>query len=638
MRRLPHCTLGVKGFRAARGGTAGSWLLLAAALVGCDSSPSPSAATPPPGATAGATTGPVTTAEPAGTPAVVELPPGAQFARGFTDVPGEARPVIAQFLTRAYFFGTSDGNPEALFRDGSTWKHAVIDDGAGYRPPAGASLQGGYFRVVGAAANDRAMVVLGVARSHDSDRPTGFDALPESLIWATRDAKTFERIDPRTLLPGRIGIRLTGIAATPSGFVVVGTSMSDADDRASDVVVLRSTDGSAWTETAHLGGAGTPFVRQLLADGDRVVIDATDQACDPTSLTYPIGLGNGLTRAWASSDGGATWQHLDLSPADPVLSQAAALIEGCPPKPKQGDLIALAQQVDTDGRLVGLAGGALIARSEDGTSLAVSRDFASWTQVALPGAIPIADGRRPLAQRIVRQYPFGDAISLVSLEVRTDLEGRPRSGGCQVRWWRSEDGGVTWTTGPWGRPMSTCAGAVWSFGQFLDRSVVLLGDVIKTSSTLDQVTFRTSTPGELIPWETCEPGPAVDCSFATINHPAGQANDWSGINLAGAAVVAAEMNGANLGEADLFAAFLSGSFEGADFGKVSASYLVLEGSFRQADFRDAGLFNAIIRADLTGALLDGAELFGAHFEPGAICPDGTAPTAGANDAKAACRL
>lgn len=626
------------GFVATRPWRPGWSLLLAAALVGCDSSPSPSATTQPPGPTAGPTTGTLTTADPTSTAPAVELPPGAQFARGFTDVPGEAEPVITQFLTRAYFFSTVDGTPTALYRDGTPWLQAPIDDGAGYRPPAGSSLQGGYFRIVGAAAGDRAMVVLGGARSRDADRPTGFDLLPESMIWATRDAKKFERIDPRELLPGRIGIRLTGIAATPSGFVVVGTSMSADDDRSSDVVVLRSADGLAWTEGARLAGEGTPFVRQLFVDGDRLVIDATDQACDPSSLTYPTGVGNGLTRAWTSVDGGATWQDLDLSAAEPVLAQSPALTEGCPPNPKQGDLIALAQQVDTDGRLVGLAGGALIARSEDGTSLGVSRDFASWTQVALPGAIPIADGRRPLAQRIVRQYPFGDAISLVSLERRADLEGRPQSGGCQVRWWSSSDGGVTWSTGPWGRPLATCAGAVWSFGQFLDRSVILLGDVIKTSSILDQVTFRTSSPGELIPWDTCAPGPEIDCSFATITHPVGEENDWPGINLDGATVVEAEMNEANFHGASMYAALLSGSFEAADFGEINAAYLVLEGSFRQADFRDAYLFNAIIRADLTGANLSGAELTGAVFEPGAICPDGKGPAIGATDPKAACRL
>ena len=65
---------------------------------------------------------------------------------------------------------------------------------------------------------------------------------------------------------------------------------------------------------------------------------------------------------------------------------------------------------------------------------------------------------------------------------------------------------------------------------------------------------------------------------------------------------------------------------------------MLEGSFKGADFTDAYLFHAAIRADLTGANLAGAELSGATLGEGAVCPDGKAPTAGAGDARAACRL
>jgi uncharacterized protein YjbI with pentapeptide repeats len=310
---------------------------------------------------------------------------------------------------------------------------------------------------------------------------------------------------------------------------------------------------------------------------------------------------------------------------------------GCPFQPKIGDIIAISQEIDTEGAIVGLAGGALIARSRAGTTLGVSADLATWSQVALPEAVPVEpNGRRPYAQAIVTDFSGG--ISLLALEDRADLAGRPRSGGCQVRWWRTTDGGVTWSTGPWGRPFITCAGATWSFGQLLDRSVVLFANELMANTNRGEASFRTGTPGELIAWETCVPAAEADCSFATITNPTSEAPDWPGINLSGATVTGARIDGVQMPEANAYAALLSGSFADADLHKATLSYALLEGDFSGADLRDAYLFNAVIRADLTGANLAGSELSGATFEAGAVCPDGKAPASGAIDAKAACRL
>jgi uncharacterized protein YjbI with pentapeptide repeats len=564
----------------------------------------------------------------------VPLPPGAQYARGATSIPGEAAPVVTQFLTRAYFFGMRDGQPEALWRDGLPWLRAVIDDGAGYHPPAGSSLDAP-FRVVGAASNDDAMVVLGGSTTTDRDRPSGLERLPESVIWVSRDGTTFERIDPNELLPGRTAIRLTDVVATESGFVVAGTSMPEGlVGSAGDVVVLRSAEGAAWDEAAHLGGDGTPFVRRLFADGDRLVIDATDQPCDSDGTSYPSGLRTGVTRGWSSTDGGATWQLVDLAAAEPVIHQPAP--GPCPSNPKLGDLIAISQEVDTEGSIVGLAGGALVARSRDGTTLGVSADLATWSQVALPEAVQLGSGGPPFAQDIVLELT--GAVSLLALEERADLEGRPRSGGCQVRWWRSADRGVTWSTGPWGRPFSTCAGASWTFDQLLDGSVVLFANAIVANTNRGEASFRTGTPGKLIPWDTCVPGPKADCSFATLANPTSETLDWTGINLSGATITAAALDGVQLPDANAYAALLSGSFSDASLRKATLSYAVLEGDFGGADLGDANLFQATIRADLTGANLAGAELTGLTFGDGAVCPDGNVPTVAASDPKVACRL
>ena len=102
-------------YLATRRGRTGSCLLLVAVLAGCDASPSPSPATPAPGSTAGASTSPASTPGPAATTSGdVRLPPGAQYDTSSTSIPGEAEAVATQFLTRAYFFGTSDGDPEAV--------------------------------------------------------------------------------------------------------------------------------------------------------------------------------------------------------------------------------------------------------------------------------------------------------------------------------------------------------------------------------------------------------------------------------------------------------------------------------------------------------------------------------------------
>ena len=621
---------------AARSWRAACCVVLAAALAGCDSSPKPSASAPtfPPFTSHPGSAAPETGAPTETHAADVKLPPGAQFARPPTSIPGESEPVVTQFLTRAYFFATTDGHPEALYRDGSTWQRATIDDGDGYKPPSGASLDGP-FRVVAAAAGDKAMVVLGASTTTDGDRPAGFDRLPESLIWLTRDGKAFDRIDPRRVVPDAASVRLLHVAKQGEGFVIVGNVLPK-DGTAGDIVILSSPDGATWQLAARIEGEGTLYARNLFVDGTRMVIDATDQWCDSTGLTYADGLRTGITRAWTSADGGGTWQPVDVNAAG-VLEQDAALIEGCPPNLQLADLIQLAQDLDTDGAIVGFARGALVARSRDGATVGVSTDFRTWSKAVLPGSASTgADAGRPYAQAIVQE--FDGTTSILTLEDREDAPGRPRSGGCQVRWWRSADSGATWSTGPWGRPFATCAGATWSFEQLLDSSVVLFANAITDNTNRGEASFRTGSAGQVIPWETCSPGPDVDCSFATITNPTSEAPDWPGINLSGATITNAAIPGVQMPKMNGYAALLSGTFGAANLLEATLGYAILEGDFRGADFTDASLFNAVIRADLTGANLAGAELSGATFEAGAICPDGNAPAAGAADAKAACRL
>lgn len=618
-------------------------LAVVLALGACDTAqttPKPSGTQGP--ASTSSATGLATVPPEATQPADVPLPPGGQYVRGVTEIPGEAEPVVTQFLTRAYFFSLVDGQPQALYREGVPWRSAVIDDGAGYRPPAGATLDAP-FRVVGAAANDRAMVVLGSSTTTDHDRPTGLDRLPESVIWLTRDGKEFQRVDPRPLLDDAASLRLTAVASANGGFVAVGNALPKGFDRPAYIAVLRSTDGMVWSLAARIQGDGTLYARSLLADGDRLLVDATDQWCDSRGISFGYGLRTGITVAWSSPDGGSTWSAVDLSKADPVISQGTALIEGCPSSPKLGDLIGIAQGLDTQGSIVGLAGGSLIARSRDGTTLGISRDLTTWAQVVLPDAVPAStDARRPLAQSIILDISGAiraeGKLALLALEHRADLEGRPQSGGCQVRWWRSADGGDTWSTGPWGRPFSTCVGATWSFEQLLDGSVVLFLNDSTANQNRGQASFLTGRSGQLVAWDTCVPGPDADCSFSTLTNPTSEAPDWPGIDLSGATVTAAEIDGVQMPGADAYAALLSGSFVNADLSSSVLSYAILEGDFSGANLRDASLFNALVRADLTGANLDGAELSGLTFGEGAVCPDGKAPTAGATDAKAACRL
>lgn len=550
-------------------------------------------------------------------------------------------PVVTQFLTRAYFFAVRDGHAEALYRESVDWSRTPMDDGTAYRPPSGATPDGP-FRPVAAAANDHALVVLGASTTTDRRRPAGFNRLPESVLWVTRDGKTFKRIAARDVVDAE-AVRLTGIVVTSHGFVAVGNILPTGFADPGGIVVLRSDDGERWSVGERLTGEGTLYARALHADADRLLIDATDQVCDVHGVTYPYGLRIGPTVAWNSADAGETWSRVDLYGANSVLVPFGALIEGCPDNPKLGDLISLSEALDTEGSIVGFAGGALFARSRDGTTIGVSTDLATWRQAKLPGALPLVeDAREPYAQAIVLDITGAiraeGKLALLALEDRPDAEGRPKSGGCQVRWWRSEDAGATWATGPLGRPFTTCAGATWAYDQLLDGSVVLLSNAIMANTNRGEASFRTGTPGALIPWATCEPGPNADCSFSTIPKPASEAPDWPGINLAGATITGAAIAGVQMPKANGYAALLSGTFGAADMHEAILSYAILEGDFQGANLRDAYLFNATIRADITGASLDGAELTGLMFGDRAVCPDGKAPTAGVKDAKAACRL
>jgi hypothetical protein len=106
------------------------------------------------------------------------------------------------------------------------------------------------------------------------------------------------------------------------------------------------------------------------------------------------------------------------------------------------------------GSLLGVFDNRLVAISGDGGSVAVTADLATWTAAPLPGgaATPGPGGAFDPARADLLSADAGGWV-LRSLEPRRD-SANVQSVGEEVRWWRSADGGTTWTAGGTGQPLT----------------------------------------------------------------------------------------------------------------------------------------------------------------------------------------
>jgi hypothetical protein len=605
------------------------------ALAACDTT-APSGQ--PPAATSTSTSTPqangsqpATTPGPAGpTQAPVDdLPAGAQFPDASVELRENFDGTYALLGDRIVAFGnnTKRTKPLAAVREGDGWKVSTIDEGEGYATPGNSHLvSGSFFTPAAAAANATGVVVVGIGREVDADRPAALETLAASLIWFSTDGTIFERIDPRTVLGSNESIALRDVEATPSGFLAVGSVLGHDAGAPARALILRSPDGRQWTEVARLSDRWSVAGVRLHVTPGWTVLEGVASDCDDKGMAHTTQYPVTSIRLWQSRDDGLTWAAADPAAAEPVLHapEPSPTDEAGCPKGAGTDRTALLARFATQGSIVGMAGGALVARSADGGTVATTRDLVSWTTAALPGALAAAgvDGSPPDEPAAQAVSDEAGTIALLSLQPLRDAAETELYYGCQARWWRSSDAGATWTAGPLGRPLTTCQGGFFDFGPGPGGSMLLFAIQPPVMTTLLTGGYRMGAHGPLIPWGTCTPGPGADCRFSTLDAPGagsgGGPVDWSGINLIAATVRGAVLPGANLTRASLSGALLEGDFSGANL-------------------RDAFLNRTTLDGDFTGADFTGAQLQRVTFGPSAICPDGEAPTV-SQDPRAACRL
>ncbi|WP_157249544.1 hypothetical protein [Nonomuraea typhae] len=174
--------------------------------------------------------------------------------------------------------GTSATDPLIVTSaDGRTWKRAE----APARPNGHA-----YLDVQAVAADDKGYILSGEDRGPDTAR---------AAIWFTPDLRRFTRSE--RLPQDGAGVRIHDLAATPDGYVAVGSS---GWGEAESAVVWTSKDGLNWTPRKRPAppDASSAGLRQVVAFGQMVVATGTAQV-------------NGMARAFAASseDGGSTWRY-----------------------------------------------------------------------------------------------------------------------------------------------------------------------------------------------------------------------------------------------------------------------------------------------------------------------------------------
>ncbi len=613
-----------------------------ASSPGTTAEPAPSDA---PGTTPAPATPPASVA-PEPTPDPI-LPAGVEFSGG-ARLPGLFGSVIGEIGSETVFFGIRKGNAMAARLVGGAWKVARIDDESGIAIPSGTSRYSWSagakpaleMQVGATATRDGVMVATGVGHAQDAGR----NQVLIGFIWSTTDGVTWGRFDPRDILGGRnVSVLLSDVTATADGFVAVGSVVPVRSKQASELVVLRSTDGKTWSVASRLSARWSLGATAIRAAGSRLVLEGYEATCDPHGGPNDGTIMAKATRLWQSPDDGATWIAVDLAGADPALAAGEpgpANASACP-DPAAG-YTAFHERFATRGSVVGLVDGRLVAVSEDGGTLAVaSEDLSTWTLAPVPGAIaaPGPDGmpaKSPLASLMTSD---ASAWILRSLQHRRDAAGAQLPYGCEVRWWRSTDHGVTWVAGVAGRPVKACSGGFYSLRVRSDGSVLYF--MIDAPVTPNPGgSYLVSTGGPVSQWDRCTPGPQANCAFVTMaavgSAPGQPAVIWPGIDLSGARLTGAALAGADLSGANLTGAVVDGDLSGAKLAGASLGYATITGKLAGADLSGITSYATVFGGDLTGAKVKGGVLTRVTFLPGTTCPDGRPSTSG--EGAAACRL
>ena len=180
-------------------------------------------------------------------------------------------------IPRAQFF--------VSLNDGRSWTMGSVRSAGGGVPPPGRG----------------AIFVAG--------RQGGWVALGPGSIWTSADGRTWT-LAPGTGLPLLPGDRISGLARTAAGFVVVGANVPAANPAGSTPLVFLSANGITWQRLdaarLHLtAGAGRVLDVKYVAAAGRLILIAGDVVT--TAVTGKPERTVMVGAAWLSGDGGSTW-------------------------------------------------------------------------------------------------------------------------------------------------------------------------------------------------------------------------------------------------------------------------------------------------------------------------------------------
>lgn len=425
-------------------------------------------------------------------------------------------------------------------------------------------------------------VAIGRAYFYNTDDS---DSTFVGAFWHSADGLSWQFIDPRDVVGHDKPFVPAALAAVPGGYVAAGLSADTTDD-VSSAVVLGSTDGINWNIVSTIAGTWSVEPIRLFVNGEELLLSGVEYACTADSrwlskflLARPgPHLDGAEARLWRSTDGGATWEPVDL-----MLSGLVTQPESMPQT--EGDCAGLSpddlDRFQSQGDLLGVIDGqAVVSRYED--QVAVSSDLVTWTTYDLP----ILDGGERRCCDLLSADEGG--LLLIAQQSWRDLEGRRHEDqpGTQTQVWRLTDVGEVVKL-PLGRPVPPTLGTVGGGLVRVGESEVWL--------MVHGRAFYRSTADTYRGWGTCTLAAEADCAFVMADLTAPGA-DLHGIDLRATIASAGDLTGANLTDAALGWATLLVPLDGADLSGASAVNASL-GSLTGANLAAADLTRA--RVDVT---------------------------------------
>ncbi|HNJ97619.1 MAG TPA: hypothetical protein PLV13_05810 [Ilumatobacteraceae bacterium] len=312
---------------------------------------------------------------------------------------------------------------------GGEWQVVTVDDGSGYSPEGGLSVQYGW-RATSVTAGANGFVAVGYAGLFSSSYNKGTG----SLVWYSPDGISWTRVDPRSAISGvSVWLNLSRVRATAGGFVLSGTNGLN------QAIALTSTDGTTWTQTDAFPTQWSLAPIGLYTDGTVVVAEANEYLC----LTDPFAAGTQPLLRW-SADGGTTWSSVDMS-AVPTLGNFVPEPDAATcATPEYSGYDNLGKLAGTHGP-IGVVDGKLVVADQGLSTAASTTDGGTWTTADLPGPAPVAG----YAFFNFRSRPSivttAGGATLIVVQVPGDYGEAPPA----LAAWSSSDG-LSWTavTGP----------------------------------------------------------------------------------------------------------------------------------------------------------------------------------------------